>query len=217
MAVNYRDVLTRFGDEVAAELDAAFRREGYVDERDDISDTLMKEAAFEVVVKRCVVRSKAERSRKALTRGELYKLVFPSGPDDDADLDPVQDAVLRKLLTAVWGLTQTARSGYFQRQFDVERRTLVLCRCRIYRNADPVPAVYATDNESLIMEDAVDKEIRSLLRRASALRKDLNMILDRHPRLEGAVATQLGLEVRKIEAELTSGLSTDEGTTRKAA
>jgi len=216
MAVNYRDVLARFEEEVGAELDAAFRREGYVDERGDISDTLMKEAAFKVVVTRCVVRSKAERSRRALTRGELYKLVFPSGPDDDADLDPVQEAVLRKLLTAVWGLTQTARSGYLQRQFDIARKTLVLCRCNVYRNADPMSAVYATDNESLIMEDAVDKEVRSLLRRASTLRKDLSMILKRHPRLEGAVATRLSLEVREIEAELMSGLATDD-TTRAAA
>jgi hypothetical protein len=217
MSLDYRDVLAKFEDEVAAELDAAYRREGYVDEREDVSDTLMREAAFKVITTRCVVRSKAERSRKALTRGELYTLVFPSGPDDDADLDPVQDKVLRKLLTDVWGLTQTARSGYVQRQFDIERRTLVLCRCKVYRNADPMPAVYATDNESLIMEDAVDKEIRSLLRRASALRKDLNMILDRHPRLEGAVATQLGVEVRKIDAELTSGLSMGDRSTGKAA
>jgi len=217
MSLDYRDVLARFEGDVAAALDEAYRREGYVDEDDKPSDTPMKKAAFDVIMARCVVKSKAERSRKALTRGELYKLVFPSGPDDDADLDPVQNKVLSTLLTAVWGLTQTTRSGYVQRQFDVEGTTLVLCRCKVYRNADQMQAVYATDNESLIMEDAVDKEIQSLVRRASALRKDLNMIIERHPKLHQAVATQLGLELRKVDAELTSGMLSDASSRKKVA
>ena len=215
MSSKYVQLFSQFEDDVVNALDDVYREEGYVDDDGEPSDSAMKRAAFDIVMKRCVVKSKAERSRKALTRGELYKLVFPSGPQDDADLDPVQSRVLDKLLTTVWGLTQTTRSGYVQRQFEVEDSTLVLCKCKVLRNADPLQAVYATDNETLIMEDAVDKEIKSLVRRASALRKDLNMIIDRHPRLHQAVATQLGLELRKIDAELTVGVEPSNGSQKQ--
>jgi hypothetical protein len=87
----------------------------------------------------------------------------------------------------------------------------------VLRNADPLQAVYATDNETLILEDAVDKEIKSLVRRASALRKDLNMIIDRHPKLHQAVATQLGLELRKIDAELTVGMASSNGSQKQVS
>jgi len=217
MSLEYQQVLSQFEDDVAAALDDVYRQEGYVDEDGEPSDVPMKKAAFDIVMDRCVVKSKAERSRKALTRGELYKLVFPSGPDDDADLDPVQDRVLNKLLTTVWGLTQTTRSGFVQRQFELEDSTLVLCRYKVYRNAHQMQAVYATDNESLILEDAVDKEIQSLVRRASALRKDLNMIIERHPKLHQAVASQLGLELRKMDAELTAGMGSSNGSQKQVA
>lgn len=201
----YKQFLSQFQDDVDGAIDAVYRADGYVDEDGNPSESAMQEAALEVFTDRCIVSSKAERSRMALMKGELCALVFPSGPkDDDANLDPVQDKVLQKLLSTVWGLTQTSRSGYFQRQLeqDEDTKTLVLCRSKIYRNGEPRQAVYATNNEALIKEDAVDKEIKSLVRRASALRKDLNMIIERHPKMGKAIATQLGLELRKIDAEL---------------
>lgn len=217
MSTDYQSVLSQFEDDVEAALDEAYRREGYVDEDDKPSDIPMKKVTFDIVMDRCIVKSKAERSRKALTRGELYQLVFPSGPSDDAVLDPVQIRVLEKLLTTVWGLTQTTRSGYIQRQLDIDGSTLVLCRCKVYRNSDPAQAIYATDNESLILEDAVDKEIQSLVRRASALRKNLNMIIDRHPKLQQAVAAQLGVELRKVDAELAVGTTAGRASQKRLA
>jgi hypothetical protein len=220
MSYAYSQVLSQFQEDVDAAVDEAYRQEGYVDDEGEPSDVPMKKATFEIVKSRCVVKSKAERSKKALTSGELYSLVFPSGPgagEESPDLDAVEEKVLHKLSTTVWGLTQTKRTGFLQRQFDVEESSLILCRCKVYRKADPKQAIYTTDNESLIMEDAVDKEIQSLVRRASSLRRDLNMIIERHPKLQGAVAAQLGHELRRIDAELTVGSAADNGSRKQVA
>lgn len=208
MSPNYEQTLAQFESDVAEAMDDAYQQKGYVDDDGEPSDALMKDAAFQILLERCVVKTKAERSKKALTSGEFYSLVFPSGPGaglDSPDLDPVEEKVLHKLSTTVWGLTQTRRSGFLQRQFEARDSSLILCRCRVYRNANPSQAVYATDNENLIMEDAVDREIQSLVRRASSLRRDLNMIIERHPKLQGAVAKQLGLELKRINVELNVG------------
>lgn len=220
MSYEYSQVLSQFEEDVAAGVDDAYRQEGYVDDEGEPSELPMKKAAFEILKRHSVVKSKAERSKKALTSGEFYSLVFPSGPgagEESPDLDAVDEKVLHKLSTTVWGLTQTKRTGFLQRQFDVEDSSLILCRCRVYRKADPKQAVYATDNESLIMEDAVDKEIQALVRRASSLRRDLNMIVERHPKLQGAVTAQLGQELRRIDAELTGGSPVDNGSPKQVA
>lgn len=208
MSQQYEQVLAQFAKDVEAGIEDAYRKAGYVDAVDEPSDLAMREAAFAIAMERCVVKSKSERSKKALTNGEFYSLVFPSGPgagQEAPDLDPVEEKVLKKLSTAVWGLTQTQRSGFLQRRLEAEESTLVICRCNVYRKAEPSQAVYATDNEALIMEDAVDREIRSLVRRASSLRKDLSMIVERHPKLQAPIAKQLGVELDRIDAELAFG------------
>jgi hypothetical protein len=206
MSQEYGKVLAQFNQDVDKAIRDAYRGAGYVDEGGQPSETAMKAAAFELAMERCVVKSKAERSKKALSNGEFYALVFPEGPgakEVAPDLDPVAEAVLHKLTTTVWGLTQTSRSGFLQKQLEMNESTLVVCRCRVIRNAERTQAVYATDNEVLIMEDAVDKEIQSLVRRASSLRRDLSMIIERHPKLQEQVVEQLGVELDRIDHELT--------------
>ncbi|MCW2979604.1 MAG: hypothetical protein JWO14_1331 [Solirubrobacterales bacterium] len=213
MSQKYAQLLAQFEQDVETAIEDAYRQESYVDEDGEPSESAMKAAAFERSMDHFVVKSKPERSKKALTNGELYSLVFPNGPgaqEAAPTLDPVAERVLKKLSSTVWGLTQTSRSGFLQKQLEIEESTLVVCRCRVYRNADPSQAVYATDNESLIMEDAVDKEIQSLVRRASSLRRDLSMIIERHPKLQNQVADQLGIELGRIDRELSLGAVTTE-------
>jgi hypothetical protein len=208
MSHEYTQLFSQFAEEVEAGIEDAYRDAGYVDDDGDPSEAALKDAAFVIAMDHYVVKSKAERSKKALTNGELYSLVFPAGPgagQKAPDLDLVAEKVLKKLSSTVWGLTQTRRSGFFQKRLEIEESSLVVCRCTVYRNADPAQAVYATDNESLIMEDAVDKEIQSLVRRASSLRRDLSMIIERHPKLQAPIADQLGIELGRIDAELELG------------
>lgn len=218
MSQNYETVLAQFDRDVEDAVEKAYRDEGYVDDSGEWSEAAMKDAAFQIVLEHCVVDSKSERSKKALTNGELYSHVFPSGPgagEKAPALDRVAERVLKKLLSDVWGLTQTGRSGFIQKRFESEGMTLVLCRRSVFRNAESRQAVYATDNESLILEDAVDKAIQSLVRRASSLRRDLNMIIERHPELQGAIAAQLGLEVGRIDSELEISSGEKAGKRRK--
>ena len=208
MSNKYEQVLSEFRGEVEVGIAEAYRQADYLDGDGEPSEALMKEAAFRVAMDHCVVTSKAERSRKALTNGEFYSLVFPSGPgagEKSPELDPVAEDILKKLSGAVWGLTQTQRSGFLQRRLESEETTLVVCRCKVYRNAEATQAVYATDNETLILEDAVDKEIQALVRRASSLRRDLNMVIERHPKLQGEITTRLGIELGRIDSELALG------------
>lgn len=206
MSHDYGQVFSQFDQEVDAAIEDVYRQEGYVDESDEPSESAMKEAAFKVAMKKFVVGSKRERSKKALTNGQFYSLVFPSGPGAGAampTLDRVSEEVLKKLSATVWGLTQTRRSGYLQRRLEIEESTLVVCRCQVLRYAEKTQGVYATDNETLIMEDAVDKDIQSLFRRASSLRRDLSMIVERHPKLQAKVTQKLGIELKRIDQELT--------------
>jgi|GEM_PF-6606876 len=206
MSQDYGQVFSQFDQEVEVAIEDVYRREGYVDESDEPSELAMKEKAFRVAMKTFVVGSKQERSKKALTNGQFYSLIFPSGPgagEATPTLDRVSEEVLKKLSSTVWGLTQTRRSGYLQRRLETEESTLVVCRCQVLRYAERTQAVYATDNETLIMEDAVDKEIQSLFRRASSLRRDLSMVVERHPKLQGKVTKKLGIELQRIEHELT--------------
>jgi hypothetical protein len=205
MSVDYSRVFSQFEDAVADRVADAYRAERYVDGDDAPSELALREAVYRAIVNDCVVRSKTERSRKALTRGALYTRTFPHGPGAQGgvdDLGRVEREAFEQLASTVWGLTQTTRSGWIQRRFEADERTLVLCRTKVHRPTDKLLAVYATDNEALIMEDGVDKEIKAFVRRASMLRKDLDMILHRHPRLRAPVAAQLALEMRKVDAEL---------------
>jgi len=219
-AQKYEGLFSQFDQEVEAAIEEAYLQEGYVGDDGERSDEAMKDAAFKIAMDHCVVGSKAERSKKALTNGGFYSLVFPSGPgagQEAPDLDPVSESVLKKLRSDVWGLTQTRRSGFLQLCLEREESSLVVCRCRVYRYADRTPAFYITDNENLIMEDAVDKEIQSLVRRASSLRRDLSMIIERHPKLQGPVAEQLGIEMKRIDRELTIGSTESRSRTKLGA
>jgi hypothetical protein len=204
LSVDYDKVLAQFEADVQAEIDNVYRADGHVDEHGQPSDEALRRATFKRISEQCVANSKSERSRKALTKGELYVLTFPSAPtDEEANKDRVKERVMTKLASNVWGLTQSTRSGYVQRQFEAEEQTLVLCRCRVLRNGERRQAVYVTNSEALIKEDAVDPEIKVVTKRAAALRKDLQMILNRHPDLRDAITAELAIELRRISDELS--------------
>lgn len=207
MSPQYSEVFEQFEKAKAERTATVLREADYVDEDGNPSEPIMKERVYQQMLDSCVVNSKAERSRKALTKGQLYTRAFPNGPGADEagvdDLDEVDRAVFERLSSDVWGLTQTGRTGSIQRRLESDESTLVLCRTKVHRPTDKLLAVYLTDNEALIMEDAVDKEIKSWVSRASRLRKDLDMILSRHPGLRGQISSQLAVEMRKIDAELT--------------
>jgi hypothetical protein len=205
----YAQVLEDLDQKVEERMSEVQRAHGYVDDDGDPSMAAVKEAAYQILRNQCVVGSKTERSKKAVTRGDLYYRVYsrPDAPGAGVtsidDLDTVEKRAYNELADDVWDLTQASRSGWVQKRLGDDEETLVLCRRKIHRPTEAVLAVYLTDNETLIREDGTDKVVVSLMRRASVIRRDLDMVLTRHPKLRGPLAAQLASELKKIQAELT--------------
>ena len=204
----FAPVLADLDQQVNDRVEDVQRKQGYVDAEGIPSMAAVKDAAYAILINECVVTSKAERSKKALTRGELYFKVYPMeapglGAGSIDDLSTVERRAYEALADGVWDLTQGSRSGWIQKKLGEDEQTLMLCRGKIHRPTEKMLAVYLTDNENLIREDAVDKLVVSLMRRASVIRRDLDMVLTRHPKLRGPIAAQLSGELKKIQAELT--------------
>jgi hypothetical protein len=205
----FAEVLANLSKKVQARMEEVQRLHGYVDEAGEPSMQKVKDRAYHVLLEDCIVTSKAERSKKALSKGELYFKVYARedapafGVQSIEDLDTVEAKVYDTLASVLWDLTQGSRSGWIQKRLGEDESTLVLCRRKIHRPTEAMLAVYLTDNENLIREDSTDKVVVSLMKRASVIRRDIDMVLGRHPKLRGPIAAQLASELKKVVAELT--------------
>lgn len=193
-----------FNEEISARVDDAWANEGYVTEDGDRDPKAMHDAVFRVVRKR-VATSKEDKAEKAITKGELYAAVFPNAPAGDGgydQLDEFEKAVYDRIERDVWSLTQPKHGGAIQKRLGEEGVKLVLCRVTIRRPLDKAQAVYLTESPTLIMEDSVDQEIKSLERKAENLRKQLDMVLKRQPELAPRILGRLNQGMNRTQAEL---------------
>lgn len=191
--------------EIEARKDHAFVAEGYVTESGNPDPNAMQDAAYRVVRSR-VVNSKAERADNAIGKGELCAAVFPNAPGADGNYDQLDEfdrKVWELLERDVWSLTQPKSTGALQKRLDDEDSTLVLLRPTIRRKLIKLPVVYLTDNPSLIREDGVDKEIKAWERKAANLRKELDMMMRRHPELESIIRSEVNQSMSRAKATLT--------------
>jgi hypothetical protein len=174
---------------------------------EDVPDEdAVKSKVYELVSGR-VVSVKDEKSKKAWTQGELYAAVFPQAPGADKrqnkDLLSEQEfAIMDKLSRKVWNLTNPGRAGYVQKRLGQDGGSLILCRAPVYRGQDPVPGCFVTDNDDLIMNDSLQPQIESLVKKADTLRQHADMIGERRPALEGRMKAALGLGVKRTVAAL---------------
>lgn len=190
--------------EIEARIDAAWVREGYVTQDGERDPKAMQDAAYQAVRHR-IATSKADKADKAITKGELFAAVFPNAPGADGkgdQLDEYDRAVFAQLERDVWSLMQAKPSGAIQKRLGEEGSTLVLLQATVRRKLDKAQAVYLTDNVALIMEDSVDKEIKSFERKAENLRRQLDMIVGRHPELASRIRAEVGQGVNRAKAEL---------------
>jgi hypothetical protein len=179
---------------------------GYVTPEGERDPQAMHDAAYKVV-RKCVATSKEDKAEKAITKGELYAAVFPNGPGadgtDEQELDEYDRAVFRQLERDVWSLMQAKAGGSVQKRLGEEGSPLILCQAKIRRNLNPAPAVYLTENPTLIMEDCVDKEVKAFERKAENLRKELEMVMGRQPELAARIMGRLGQGISRTQAELS--------------
>lgn len=190
--------------EIESRIEEVWANAGYVTESGERDTQAMQDAAYKAVRSR-IAHSKQDKAEKAITKGELYAAVFPAAPGTDGKGDPTDEydkIVAERLERDVWSLMQAKHSGAVQKRLGEESSSLVLCQAIIRRKLDKAPAAYLTDNPRLIMEDSVDKEVKSLERKAENLRRQLDMVLHRHPELTDQVLKRVGQAMGRTKAEL---------------
>lgn len=190
--------------EIEDRIHRSWENEGYVTEDGERDPQAMHEAAYKAVRKR-IATSRQDKAEKAITKGELYAAVFPNGPGADGKVDQLDEfdsAAFHALERDVWSLMQPKFGGAIQKRLGEENSPLVLLQATIYRDMNKAPAVYLTENATLIMEDSVDKEVKALERKAENLRKQLDMLMLRQPELAAQILGRLDQGMNRTQAEL---------------
>ena len=106
---------------------------GYTKQKNDEDvpdEDAFKQKVYDLVSGR-IVSSKAEKSKKSWTQGQLYAAVFPNGPGADKRqskdlLSEEDEAVMDKLSRKVWNLTNPGRAGYVQKRLGQDGGSLIL-------------------------------------------------------------------------------------------
>lgn len=192
---------------------------GYVKEKNDEDvpdEDALKQKVFDLVSSK-LVSSKEEKSKKAWTQGELYAAVFPNAPGTDKrqnkDLLSDEDlAVMDKLMRKVWNLTNPGRQGFIQKRLGQNGGDRILCRSNVFRGQDLVAGCFVTDNDDLILNDSLQPQIESLVKKADTLRLHADMIGERRPQLESRMNVALGLGVKRTVAALPAVTGTEDET-----
>ena len=182
---------TDLDEAIKSAVDDAYRAEGYVKTEADGEEVIDKKSALHEAiyraVKGAVVKEEAERSEKALTKGQLAKLVFPSAPGATSkwdELDLVQQEAWKILVSNAWNPTNPNFSGPVQRLVGARDRKLVLIRTRTTVGGTPgVDCVYLTSSEELIFYDFVTPLKSSVRRAAERLAKNAAMVSTRNKEL----------------------------------
>jgi hypothetical protein len=197
----------QLSEEIESRITAAYAAEGYVLETDDgvRRDVRARNEAALAAFGGREATSKLDKGKAALTPGELYQRVFPSGPGAEGDveaLDAEDRAAYERLKRDCWALTLPRPEGWIQRQLASSGSTSVLCRAKVMRGADPVIGAYVTNDPILIIEDSVSGQIEGLVRKADNLRRHMDMVLGRHPELQQRVFAELGRGIKRTAAAL---------------
>lgn len=170
--------------DVDAAVVQAWAIDGYINDEGGLDREKVRARLLEVVQQAKVIRS-TERGRNAITRGAIVNAVLPSLPDPD-ELDG-QDAVNARLVRAkldtfLWNETKPDANSILQRMVGYGMGNgYVLLRTKVGREGNQIDAAYVTDSMALIKEDLVNPDSQALERKASQVRRNLEMLMTRQP------------------------------------
>lgn len=227
--LNIQYVHPRYDVERANDLiDEAFADRGWTIEDAESEDTAhdvgaMRAAVFEAFANNHVVRTPRqlpqramarELARRAVTKGELYREVFPMGPGAMTQADtPEEEAARNFLTTEVWKLCGPSRSSWVQKQAGVSGSGLVLCETKVERTrtseetgvTEPGKDLgrFLTDSPKLILDYLVaNKIMASLSRKADDIDKYLEEVERRQPAVAEQIARYAKAETRAALAKI---------------
>jgi hypothetical protein len=210
--------LAAFRAQVNAGVHEAMRADGYVRVADgaEVVDNDALALKLREIVRRAQARDKAERQQKAVPRGTLAALAFPSTPSPGSPLwdedDEIAVEVWKYLRGAVSRLTNTGRRGKVQQLLADDG--LVLCPTKV--GDDKVDAVYVTDDPTLILTDFAVPRTSKLQNVSEEVAQDFNLVIDRIPGMRKSMSTKMesGMKAAQIAARaklaLTAGNDEDD-------
>jgi hypothetical protein len=163
---------------------SAYTENGYVTDSGAIDSAKWRASILEIVMKAKVVK-KDDRSKKAITRGDLTKLVFPSlvTPEGfiDADDPFMAEITWKEIDQKTWQQVSTSATSNLQRMVGLHMGNgYTMCRTKIGTNK--IDAVYVTDNFALISEDLSRPDNLALQRKAQGNVRNREMLMIRHPK-----------------------------------
>lgn len=210
--------LAAFKAQVDAGVLEAMKAEGYVrdDGGDEVADPDALAAKLRALVLVSRASTKAERKDKAVTRGTLVALAFPStpspsSPEWDSD-DEIAKEVWKRLASNVGRLTQSGRRGKVQKSLADDG--LVLCPTTV--GDDKVEGVYVTSDPTLILADFAVPRTSKLQNVSEEIAQDFNLVSDRISTMRKQMNTKLesGMKAAQIAARaklaLTAGDDEDD-------
>jgi hypothetical protein len=203
-AIQEAQSLAAFRAQVDAGVLEALKADGYVreDEGVEVADNDALALRLRDIVRDTKSSTTTERQQKAVPRGTLAALAFPSTPSPSSPLwnpdDEVASQVWKNLKGLVSRLTQTGRRGKVQQLFAEDG--LILCPAKVGDNKDD--AVYVTNEPKLILADFAVPRTSKLQNVSEEVAQDFNLVTNRIPGMGKQMKTKLesGMKAAQLAA-----------------
>jgi hypothetical protein len=179
----------------------ALEADGYtkIEDGEKVEDriALAKAVLGHVILARA--ESKDERQAKAVSKGQLAKLVYPSTPEPDPN-DEVAVLIRKRLVGLVGSLIQTGRRGTVQKMVAARGEGLVMCATSV--GDDEVAAVYVTSDADLIDADWATPRTTKIKNLAEETAKEFSFVIEQKPEMAKRLNTKMdkGLKQARIAA-----------------
>lgn len=213
----------------AAALDEAYHSEEFIlikDGREQRSTARLAERVCEVLLRKAVVRTKADVQTNAIEPGDLAAIVFPTvtnptGPDwphdeDDSDEAEITRHVWKNVHAAVSKAAQTGRKGAVQKILAADPQTSNLIVCSTKIGTTPKKAIYLSADRDMILLGLAMPRTTRLTTLSAEIADDFKFAIELNPGLKKALNERMdtGLKAARDTARaklaLTSGQEDDE-------
>lgn len=189
--------------EVVAATDLAFAAEGYLSE-DGTRDRVKARSILVSVLAERKVINKSERRSKAIKRGEMVTLIFPSlaNPDlfDEQENPAMAEAVWAEVEGYLWGECNPGYNSATQTQVGIVMGNgYVLCRTN-KTGIEKLWGSYITDDRACIQDDFITPINDSLTRATARAQHGIELLMTRKPALASQFATGLNRTIKALQS-----------------
>ena len=196
--------------DLANRVNEVFAENGFAATDEDGNIVRLKEKVIEriadVLIKRGVASTNDERVEMAMSKVDLYEETFLQGPKHD-DPNEIEAMVADNIATYVWSTTTPSYDGRVQREFGNRPNTADVMLCR--RKIGGTPSVYITRSDDLIVDDFIVPASERIVKVADKTRRDMSLVIQRRPSLEGRVKAEL--EGMAVKASIALGVTKSAG------